>query len=145
VDAIAHNPLAGLAGNELLPVLGPHDHAPDKDDLLIPDMHKLAEVLAAARKHRLVKPRKGTELWVTELAWETNPPDPEGVSLDTQANYLSESLSVLQQQGVSHVHWVNIVDDNQPNVPGEPYPGLQSGLYFADGTPKPALGAFHSP
>jgi hypothetical protein len=144
VDAFSSNPLAGLAGNELLPTLGPADKAPDPTDILIPDMHKLYDVLTAARKQKMVKPRKGTELWVSELLWETNPPDEsaKGVSLDNQAAYLAQSLQSLRRQGVSEVHWVKIRDE-------APNPGfqtsLQSGLYFHDGTPKPALQSFHSP
>ncbi|MGH7316235.1 MAG: hypothetical protein ACREJS_08240, partial [Candidatus Rokuibacteriota bacterium] len=72
VDAFSHNPLAGLAANEFgLQTMGPRDKAPHATDILIPDMHKLFDVLRAAREHRLVKPRKGTELWVSELLWET--------------------------------------------------------------------------
>jgi hypothetical protein len=144
VDAFSHNPLAGLAGNEFLPTLGPADPAPNPTDILIPDMHKLYDVLTAARKQRMVKPRKGTELWVSELLWETDPPDdgPKGVSLENQATYLAQSLQSLRKQGVSEVHWVMIRDE-------APNPGfdtsLQSGLYFHDGEPKPALQAFHSP
>lgn len=144
VDAFSHNPLAGLAGNVGLPTLGPEDKAPHPTDILIPDMHKLYDVLEAAREQRMVKPRKGTELWVSELLWETNPPDdgPKGVSLENQAAYLAQSLRSLRKQGVSEVHWVRIRDE-APN-PGFD-PSLQSGLYFHDGEPKPALQSFHSP
>lgn len=143
VDAFAHNPLAGLAGNEFLPTLGPHDKAPWPTDILVPDMRKLFEVLRAARRHRHVQPRKGTELWVTELLWETDPPDPvRGVPPETQAQYLSEAVRSLQRQGVSRVIWINIVDERFD--PENPSSSLQSGLYFSDGTPKPALDAFRA-
>jgi hypothetical protein len=144
VDAFSHNPLAGLAGNELLPTLGPTDSAPDDNDILVPDMHKLYAVLEAAREQRMVKPRRGTELWVSEILWETNPPDsgPKGVPLEAQAAYLAQSLRSLRKQGVTEVRWVRIRDD-------EPDPSfaatIQSGLYFNDGTPKPSLQEFHSP
>jgi hypothetical protein len=144
-DAFSHNPLAGLAANEfLLQTMGPRDKAPFATDILVPDMHKLFDVLQAAREHKRVKPRKGTELWVSELLWETNPPDsgPKGVSLDQQATYLAQSLRSLRKQGVSEVYWGRIRDD-APDPDFEST--LQSGLYFNDGTPKPALEAFHSP
>jgi hypothetical protein len=143
VDAFAHNPLAGLAANETLPTLGPADKAPSPTDILVPDMHKLYDVLKAAREHRMVKPRSGTELWVTELLWETNPPDSgvKGVSLENQAAYLAQSLQSLQKQGVSEVRWVRIRDD----APSPDFAStIQSGLYFHDGTPKPALQAFQA-
>ncbi len=143
VDAFGHNPLAGLAANETLPTLGPGDRAPSPTDILVPDMHKLYDVLQGAREHRMVKPRRGTELWVTELLWETNPPDPgpKGVPLETQAAYLAQSLRSLQKQGVSEVRWVRIRDD----APNPDFAStIQSGLYFHDGTPKPALQAFQA-
>jgi hypothetical protein len=142
IDAFSHNPLAGLAGNELLPTLGPTDKAPDPTDILIPDMHKLYEVLQAAREQKMVKPRNGTELWVGELLWETNPPDfIRGVSPETQAAYLTQALQLLRNQGVSNVTWIALVD--APFDPSESA-ALQSGLYFIDGTPKPALEAFRA-
>jgi hypothetical protein len=144
IDAFSHNPLAGLATNEfLLQTMGPRDKAPHATDILIPDMHKLFDVLQAAREHKTVKPRKGTELWVSELLWETNPPDsgPKGVSLETQATYLAQSVRSLRKQGVSQILWVRIRDD-APD--GDFASTLQSGLYFNDGTPKPALETFRA-
>jgi hypothetical protein len=145
IDAFSHNPIGGLAASEFgLQTMGARDKAPNATDILVPDMHKLFDVLQAARKHRRVEPRRGTELWVSELLWETNPPDsgPTGVSLEKQALYLSQSLRLLRKQGVSEVHWVRLRDD----APTPDFAStLQSGLYFNDGTPKPALGAFHSP
>ena len=92
----------------------------------------------------MVKPRRGLELWVSEILWETNPPDTgsKGVPLETQAAYLAQSLRSLQKQGVSEVRWVRIRDD----APNPDFAGtIQSGLYFNDGTPKPSLQEFHSP
>ena len=130
-DVVAHNPLGAFGG------LGPWKHAPQNDDVLIPDMKKLAGVVRAARRHKTIRPGGRKPLWVTELLWETNPPDPSGVSPALQAQYLSDSLYLLWRQGVSEVHWVQIEDD----------PGgiLQSGLYFENGEPKPSRQAFRFP
>jgi len=147
IDAFAHNPLAGLAHfNPVFPNYGPHDTAVWPTDILVPDMYKLAQILRAAREHKLVKPAKGIELWATELAWETDPPDPGGVSLQTQAAYITESLRLLSKQGVSEVYWVQIGDQPyDPEFSGPAYlSGVQSGLFFEDGTPKPGLAAFRA-
>lgn len=148
IDAFAHNPLAGLAHfNNVFSNYGPHDTAIWPTDILVPDMYKLALILRAARKYKLVKPVQGTELWVTELAWETDPPDPQwGVSLQTQAAHITESLRLLSKQGVSEVYWVQIGDQPyDPEFSGPAYlSGLQSGLFFEDGTPKPGLAAFRA-
>ena len=59
LDVLGHNPLSfGVSAFE--PAARP-------DDVWPPDMHKLTRVIRAARAHRRIVPRRGTELWVTEL------------------------------------------------------------------------------
>jgi hypothetical protein len=136
IDGFGNNPLGHFAG------LGPKAKAKNPGDILIPEMEKLRELLEAARKRRTVEPRGGTEIWAAELLWETNPPDPSGVSLDTQARHVTQALRLLRKQGVSRVIWVRIADE----APDPDFAStLQSGLFFNDGTPKPAFQAFHSP
>jgi hypothetical protein len=58
------------------------------------------------------------------------------------ASWLAETLSLLWSQGVSLVTWDTIVD--QPPKPSY-LATSQSGVYFVDGRPKPALAAFRFP
>ena len=86
-------------------------------------------------------------LWVTEFAWDTNPPDPLGVPEELHARWVSEVLYRMWNQGVSLVTWF-LLRDQPWGVPGLPF---QSGLYFrspdgiAADRPKLALTAFRFP
>jgi hypothetical protein len=133
LDALAHHPLPWLAGG------GPWSKAAqlaNPGDLLVPDVHKLKRLLRKARKRHTIQPRRGTQLWVTELLWESNPPNAAlGRSLAQHANYLADALYLLWRQGVSDVMWRLIVDHGTRG----------SGLYLEDRTAKPALQAFRFP
>ncbi len=62
LDVLAHNPLSGFRRG-----VSAFEPAALPDDVWPPDMHKLTRVIRAARAHRRIAPRRGTELWVTEL------------------------------------------------------------------------------
>jgi hypothetical protein len=139
-DVLAHNPLSWYVPsfNGKSPWRSGADVG-GRDDVLVPDMKKLARVLAKARKHRTLRPRRRTQLWATELLWESNPPDASaGVPLTVQAKWLADALYLLWRQRVSKVIWVRLVDPPNDGA-------LQSGLYFNDGSPKPALTAYRFP
>ncbi len=88
------------------------------------------------------RPAGPKRLWVTELSWDSSPPDPAGVPAGKQALWLEQALYVLWQQGVDTVLWLQIVDS--PPVPsyGATY---QSGLFYLGGVAKPAAQAFRFP
>ncbi len=78
--------------------------------------------------------RSGTPVWITEYAHETIP-DPAGVSLDTQAQFAEEALSLAAgNPRVRVLVWFTLVDR-----PTEPW---QSGLVAEDGALKPAYERF---
>jgi hypothetical protein len=135
LDVVAHNPLSWFSDSK--PGASPHKKGSrlgGPDDIVVPDMKKLKKLVRKARKHKTIRPRKRTKLWATELLWESNPPDPQGTPLAKQAKWLADAMRLLRRQGVSRVYWIRIVDAVNLDA-------LQSGLYFADGTPKPALQA----
>ena len=71
LDAIAHHPYG---------VGGPYTHALNPGDVAVPDIVKLTRVLKRAQKKGRVLPRlRKKEVWVTEMSWDSNPPDPGGV------------------------------------------------------------------
>jgi hypothetical protein len=133
LDALSHHPYG---------IGGPLWHALNADDVAVPDVYKLARVLQAAVRDGHVRPAGPKRLWVTELSWDTSPPDPAGVPATKQARWLEQALYVLWQQGVDTVLWLQIVDS--PPVPsyGATY---QSGLYYLEGIAKPAAQAFRFP
>ena len=133
LDALSHHPYG---------IGGPLWHALNSDDAAVPDMYKIARVLHRAERVGHVKGAASPQLWVTEISWDSSPPDPGGVPVARQARWLEQSLYVLWRQGVSTVLWLQIVD--APPVPnyGSTY---QAGLYYLNGTAKPAAQAFRFP
>jgi hypothetical protein len=133
LDALSHHPYG---------IKGPLWHALNPDDAAVPDLDKLARVLHAAEHAGHVLPAGHKQLWVTEISWDTSPPDPNGIPVAEEARWLEQAVYVLWRQGVSTVLWLQIVD--APPVPsyGSTY---QAGLYYLTGDPKPAAEAYRFP
>jgi len=133
LDAISHHPYA---------VAGPSRHALNADDVAIPDLGKLTRVLRAAQRAGTVLPRGRKGLWVTEISWDSRPPDPNGVPEPTHARWLAESFESLWRQKVDTITWFQVRDQ----LPIPDYPSTyQSGVLFADGREKLAAAAFRFP
>ena len=128
LDALDHHPYA----------LTPTIQAVSPDDVSVPDLSRIERVVAAARRAHTLLPVGPKPIWVTEIAWQSNPPEAGGLSLALQARYVAEAFYALWSQGVGHVFWLAIHDEPDPLAAG-------AGLYFADGVPKPALTAFAFP
>jgi hypothetical protein len=133
LDAISHHPYA---------IAGPGRHALNSGDAAIPDIGKLTRLVRAAQRAKTVLPRGKKRVWVTEVSWDSKPPDPYGVREATHARWLAETFESLWRQGVDTITWFQVRD--QPPVPdfGSTY---QSGVLFADGRPKLAAAAFRFP
>lgn len=133
-DVAAHHPY-GLRR-------GPFGPALNHDDLAVPDVGRLQALLrAAVRRHRAL-PARPKPLWITEVSWDSRPPDPDGVPARTFARWLEEAFYVLWRQGVHTIIWFQIRDD----LPLPSYAATyQSGTYLVDGTPKLAARAFRFP
>jgi hypothetical protein len=133
LDALDHHPYA---------IRGPFQHARNADDVSVPDLGKLKRIFAAARRYHRMLPGGGKPLWVTEVSWDSNPPDPQGVPAATQAQWLAETFYVLWKQGVDTITWFKIRDD--PKGAGYQF-GNQSGTFLIDGTAKPSDASFRFP
>ena len=81
-----------------------------------------------------------TPLWLTEYAYETNPPQrARGIPWARQALFVGQSaLRVWQQPNTTLLIWFLVRDE--PRVAG-----WQSGLFTTTGVPKPARAAFALP
>jgi hypothetical protein len=138
-DVLAHHPY---------PVGPPGRHAINPDDITIPDFAKLTRPLGVALRAGTVLPRtRSKPVWATEMSWDSNPPDPEGIPAVLQARYLAGALYVLWRQDVRALFWWNVRDE--PEGRGFAY-GLQSGVFLrgatvAEDAPKPAFAAFRFP
>lgn len=129
-DVLSHHPINQAA---------PRQSAESPLDVTTPDLGRIKVVLRAARKLGTIRPRRPKPLWVTEFWWVSNPPSSFGVPPRKQARWLEEALYLFWKQGVRVAFWLAIRDP-------EPAPdAIGLGLYFANGTPKPALRAFRFP
>ena len=84
---------------------GPNRRALNADDVTVPDLAKLVRPLRRAEAAGRARPRKRHRVWVTEISWDSRPPDPDGVPAATHARWLAESLYVLWRGGVDTVAW----------------------------------------
>jgi hypothetical protein len=91
---------------------------------------------------RRALPRVHKGLWVTEFSYDSNPPNPQAISLAIQARWLEQSFYVFWRQGADAVVWYLIRD--QAPIP-DYATAYESGVYLRDGTPKPSLEAFRFP
>jgi hypothetical protein len=149
-----------LKGGKLVPVACPEpahfdvlsDHPiavgpPDQSavsplDVTTPDIGRLTRVLAKAEKAKTVQPAGHKGLWVTEFWYDTDPPDPSGVSLALQARWYQQDLYLFWKQGAR----VAIALQLRDSPAGKGYAfTYQSGLYFLDGKPKPSQKALRFP
>ena len=132
-DALSHHPYA---------IGGPFRRAQNTDDVTVPDLTKLDRIVRRAVATGRALPRARKRLWVTEISWDSRPPDPEGVPQATHANWLQDALYVLWEQGVDTVTWFQVRD----KLPEPSYAFTsQSGVLLADGSPKLAARAFRMP
>jgi hypothetical protein len=122
-------------------VASPTTGAFSASDISAPDLWKLQRILKKARKAGTALPSSHKQLWVTEFSYDSDPPNPGGVSLTTQARWLEEALYLFWKQGVSTAVWYLVRDQtatyNQANY--------YSGVYFYNGNPKPSLRAYQFP
>jgi hypothetical protein len=130
-DVAAHHPIN---------VGAPTRSALNPEDISTPDLYKLKRVLRAAAASGRLAPGGAKPIWATEIWWNSNPPG-RGLPLAKQARYLEQGFYVLWKQGVGATFWFEVRDLQQDGV--NPIP--TSGLFFRNGTPKPALQAYQFP
>jgi hypothetical protein len=133
-DIFAHHPIDNTGG-------GPLRHGPNRYDASTPDLGRVVAVLRAAERFGTATGGRHP-VWVTEFWWDSNPPNPSGDSLLEQARNIEQSMYFFWKAGASAAIIFQIADSTlRPTVRA----GLQSGVYFNDGRPKPSLTAFRFP
>jgi hypothetical protein len=132
-DVFAHHPIN---------VGAPSDGASNVVDATTPDLRRLKRALRDGVRAGGVAPAGPKPIWVTEIWWDSKPPDPDGVPLRKQARWTAEAMEILWRQGASVVIFLQIADS--PPLPDYPS-SSQSGIFFEDGRPKPSLKAFRFP
>jgi hypothetical protein len=128
----------------------PEHHAARPDDVSIPDLPKMRAALNAANGLGQIVSTNTVQFWVTELSWDSNPPDPGAVPMKLLQRWVSEAFFRMWSYGVSLVTWFQLRDT--PPAPGQSFSdSFQSGIYFHCATdiacdkPKPTLESFRFP
>jgi hypothetical protein len=133
-DVLAHHPI-----NTSGP---PTQHAFNGDDAASADLGRITRVLRAAERAHTVSGGKHP-IWATEIWWDSNPPNSAGSPLARQARWLEQALYLAWRDGASTV--VNLLVQDANNAEQTLHNGNGSGIYFADGRPKPSATAFRFP
>jgi hypothetical protein len=125
-------------------------HQGGKNDVELGDLSKLQTLLGAAdRAGRIVGQFNRTPLWITEFSWDSKPPDPGGLPMDIEKQWIPEALYHAWQDGIGNFFWFSLSDfPPEPQLPFSET--LQSGLYFwaphaAEQQPKELLASFRFP
>jgi hypothetical protein len=113
-------------------------------DVSVADLHRLVSILRTAERTGRAEGARRHPLWVTELNWNSRPPDPDGLTPRLQHRYVARALYRLAAEGVRVAFWHFISDrPNLPHRPGGLWRDDPRGLAY--GRPKPALSAFRFP
>jgi hypothetical protein len=132
-DILDHHPYS---------IEGPSFQALNTNDVAIADMPKLIVPLRAAERLHTIRGARYHQVWATEVSWDTDPPNPEGVPVATQAAWLEETFYLLWREGVSTVTWYQVVD--APPIPTYAL-SYEGGTHYLSGEPKPSAQAFLFP
>ena len=113
---------------------GAPTHRGTGGDVQMGNIEQLQNLLAAAdRAGRIDGAFKRTPLWITEMSWDTKPPDPGGLPMGIATRWTSEALYRAWSAGVSHFFWFTIRDDFTGDRPFNET--FQSGLFIRGPTP----------
>jgi hypothetical protein len=136
LDILSHHPV-----NIIAP---PTASTKEPDNVLVADFHRLATVMKAAESTHHVVPARAHPLWATEIWWFSNPPNPVGVPVQKEARFLEQGLYLLWKQGAQKV--INYQIRDKPRDPAfPPRQQVTTGIYFENGTRKPAYTAWQFP
>jgi hypothetical protein len=129
--------------------LAPTSKDRSRDSITMANINDLAVLID--RYSRTGRIAKGLPIALTEFGYETNPPDPfSGQPLDKQAEWLNDGdyLAAVDPRILSQTQFM--LDDAAPVKAARPntkpyWFTYQSGLFFANGAPKPAATAYALP
>jgi hypothetical protein len=86
-------------------------------------------------------------IWSTESWYESSPPEKskrKALPIKQQAQAMADTMYILWKQGASNVIWLQLRDSPyDPSLPS--LIGFQSGIYFLNEKPKPAVKALRFP
>lgn len=127
--------------------LTPWQRDPLTDNVRMADLGRMTSLLGRLNDRGRMKRRM--DVWVTEYGYETSPPDPiQRFTPNHQARFLPEAelLAYFNPNVRSFAQFLlRDLPERQASTPRLRWRDYQTGLQFADGTPKPAETAFRYP
>jgi hypothetical protein len=126
---------------------------PDKDSrysdaLPVAATPRLAATLQALVERGRLAPRVA-DLYLTEYGYETSPPDPRAFFTPREQARLLAQAEYIASRTQSVKTWPQFLLRDLPGDPAGPqgraFGDWQSGLFFADGSPKPSAASFRAP
>lgn len=125
-------------------------HSGGSSGISMGDLGKVQRLLTAADAAGHIRSAfKRIPLWITEFSWDSKPPDPGGLAMKIEMQWIPEALYQSWLHGVSVFMWYSLEDELPP--PGSNFTETdQSGLFFAaksgaEARPKPLLRSFRFP
>jgi hypothetical protein len=125
---------------------GPSTRPANPDNVWIADLQSLTALVHAAQRLGTLVSRSPAQVWVTEFAWNSDPPAHAGVPVALERRWVAETLYRAWAAGIGVFTWFKLNDEPMGSSP------FQSGLYFACkggrdscDSPKPAAAAFRFP
>ncbi|HWJ42052.1 MAG TPA: hypothetical protein VNR67_01340 [Solirubrobacterales bacterium] len=147
-------PIKGCEGGVRLDAIDVHSyttggptHEGRPNDVQMGDLGKMQTLLRAADKAGHLQGQfKRTQLWITEFAWDSSPPDPNGLPMKILTQWTAEALHEAWANGVTHFFWYLLRDQPMTGEEGV----VQSGLYLradnlVNDQPKEVLVSFRFP
>jgi hypothetical protein len=133
-DIFGHNAINAPGDKPQVEGLHPDDATPS-------DMGEMRKLLRAAEKANTVGGPGRHAIWSTETWYESNPPEKtknKALSLKAHAQAMADAMYILWKSGAENVIWLQLRDSPyDPNGPA--LVGFQSGIYFLNEKPKPAV------
>jgi hypothetical protein len=125
---------------------GPTVSAINDDDASSADLPNVVDVLRAAEKHGTIKPSGRHDVWVTEFWWESYPDGPHAAipGLKKHAIWIEQAMYLFWKAGAKVAINLQLYDTPASDAQAL-HQSLQTGMYFEDGSPKPAATSFRFP
>ncbi|HEV2819146.1 MAG TPA: hypothetical protein VGW11_01430, partial [Solirubrobacteraceae bacterium] len=141
---------SGFAHHPYELIAAPDEEPRSSDWVTIANLHDLQSSLRRIyARYRVPLPsRDGVPIWITEFGYQTDPPDPTGVSPKTQAEFLNwaEYIAFTKPYVRSFAQFLLVDDKPAPGVnpdTAKAWSGtFQTGLMTLQGREKPAYDAY---
>lgn len=140
LDVLGHHPYALFQS--------PFQRSQYTDDAAMGDWRRLERTIDRLVALRALSPtRRPVPIYYTEFGYQTDPPDPfAGIPLQQQSRWLQDAAYVAWH--TPRVLGLNQFELGDGQIRGNgplAYRQFQSGVYFANGKPKPSAGTFPNP